>query len=320
MIKKFEDYCVNESIEKSFSKVKFKKDCRQALVRIRRGNELNFKEEILEAIKDDNYTKAIEQLAELFLYLIRRKKHSDIDIVKNIKKILDYVNFGYEEFDLEDYLEDVKNSVSVRGYLYDSDDDELNKDTVKKSKFYFVREVARKYFDERLKEKDSRLFELFKEQPEEEDELRIKEIRRFLGKNFGDVDYRKLTSIESYLIEGEEYGCYYTVKDIKNICHEIKSKYHKSDRIIGFLKHFLDSRENIEYKERTIEKDNFNLAVSVNGKVLSSPFYYNPILGICAQTSEEMRDLIDYFKESIIYKTLLDYYENIPDIDEIIEK
>jgi hypothetical protein len=189
------------------------------------------------------------------------------------------------------------------------------------SKFDFIREVAKKYFDEKTKDlsyevtdEDGNVSVGRKQDNFYKNKEELKKIRRVLGTTL-DLDYRTCEMIEDRLIKiSETRGFHYTSEELKEIFITLEDL-----DVVRFVKLFIDLktiRGDMEDLLRFIRKNKYPFVVAPNGKILTGEVFYNPVLGIFTKTEDEMEYLIDIFKKSDIYEKITDYFENLPDVSE----
>lgn len=308
MIKKFENF-VNEARMKGNNKdIMF--EVRRLLSDIR--HELDDRHFYLykhlgDAFKHEDIEKVITILADLRVAIGGAYQYESI--AKKIDDILDKVNFDDVDADYP---------TTNKGKIVK---DVINDRMVAHSKFGFMKEVAREYFDKKAKElsyevtdEDGKVSVGTKRDDFYKNNEELKKIRRVLGTTL-DLDYRTCEMIEDRLIKlSKERGFHYTSKELK----EIFTKLDEND-IRRFVKEFIDL--NNIYKDKGIErmwefirKNHYPFAVAPNGKILTGDVFYNPVLDIFAKTKDEMEYLIDIFKKSNIYEKITDYFENLPDV------
>lgn len=284
------------------------------------------------AYEHENIKKVILYLTELRDEIVGSHRYKIL--VKRIDDILDldlnkinWDEINWDDIDDNDSKELKKLKQDIEKELDDIDDDyPTNKGKIgdyisAHSKFDFIREVAREYFDEKSKDllyevtdEDGKVGVGTKRDDFYKNKEELKKIRRVLGTTL-DLDYRTCEMIEDRLIKlSKERGFHYTSEELK----EIFTKLDESD-IRRFVKEFIDlsnihREKGVERICKFIRKNKYPFVVSPNGKILTGEVFYNPVLGIFAKTEDEMEYLIDIFKKSDIYEKITDYFENLPDV------
>lgn len=219
-----------------------------------------------------------------------------------ITYILELANFDDTKLSTDDEFKYANNEI-------DEDDN-----TVAHSKFDFMKEAVRQYFDKM----DKNDFPGLSEDYDENDyNYEKKQIRRYFGTTL-DLDYNNIHALEIILFSNNiiEHGFYYTLEEIKEICNVIIGEIGKQS-LVPVLKEILDTKRVVDKKlPLTFRGKKLPLVVAVNGKVLADIAYYNPIFDMYTETEEQMKYLIDKFKKSKVYEILTDYFENLPDVSE----
>jgi hypothetical protein len=331
MIKNFDEY-INES--RVIDSQNVKDSIHSLLLRPISFLDIEGKEmfrQIRKEFKSNNFEKALSLIAELKVYLLNNDRVERDHMYKKFMNKIDYI---LDEVDFDGVAVDdeaVDDEAVYDDFVYNSplDDDEvpnrhhkintkLDTRAVGRSKFDFIKGIAREYFEEIIN-KNGYISNLSKDELENVYKSEIKKIRRFLGENYY-LDFDHFKALERILSSCINDGGYcYSLEEIKDICDAIKQnhrKYTDNDierAVITMLKYLLDS--NKSHKSTIIRKDKLNIVVDVCGKVLAGKVYYNAILDIYTKTEEEMEFLIDNFKNSSVYEVVTDYFDNIPDID-----
>ena len=314
MIKKFENF-VNEA--KTIGKKRFRdendlKRCISDFIRWygvdsykifgdALGGDLHFRD-LRRAYYEDDIESAITFLARLKFNMLKDGDDRYDECIGLITYILELANFDDTKLSTDDEFKYANNEI-------DEDDN-----TVAHSKFDFMKEAVRQYFDKM----DKNDFPGLSEDYDENDyNYEKKQIRRYFGTTL-DLDYNNIHALEIILFSNNiiEHGFYYTLEEIKEICNVIIGEIGKQS-LVPVLKEILDTKRVVDKKlPLTFRGKKLPLVVAVNGKVLADIAYYNPIFDMYTETEEQMKYLIDKFKKSKVYEILTDYFENLPDVSE----
>ena len=269
------------------------------------GGDLRFRD-LRNAYMKDDIESAITFLARLKFNMLKDGDARYNEYIDLITHILELAHFDETELSSYDEFKYANNEI-------DEDDN-----SVAHSKFDFMKEAVRQFFDKMDKNDLPGLSEEDINDYDENDyNSEKKQIRRYFG-TILDLDYNNIHTLEIRLFTNDiiEHGFYYTLEDIKEICNVIIGEFGKQS-LVPILKEILDVKRVLDKKlPLSFRGKKLPLAVAVNGKVLAGMAYYNPIFDMYTETEEQMKYLIDKFKKSNIYEILTDYFENLPDVSE----
>lgn len=274
--------------------------------------------DLRKAYMEDDIESAITFLASLKFNMLKDgddRYNEYIDLITHILELADFDETELSPYDEFKYAND-ENISNIDG---EKDDDIIfrkKEDAVAHSKFDFIKKVVREYFEEYFDNKKIDLPGLSEEEIKNGYNSEIKQIRRYFGTTL-DFNHDICMALEDRMRLSDyiNHGFYYTLEEIKSIHDEIKRVC--GDKVMPAAFKFildLNNKRDIMSFAPSYKRNKLNFVVAENGKVLTDEAYYNPIFDMFTETEEQMEYLIGLFYKSDVYKTLSDYFENLPDV------